>query len=225
MDFEKSFTLTEQLNSNEKPVKRSRTIMEVPDLLLAYTYFLNKNHTCHLSVGYDNEDFTLKIVIFKNTICQSFRWEDWILLYENMETIETFFSDNYNADFLELPYTNNSARFKMSIRNDKKCLISVQNNKKLILDVQECLKLLHLMPYIHSIALWYNITSSRIEAYYNRYLQICVDNKILKLLPNHFFLIDDQNHNYCNSSRIFNELPILCQYKLSNDLYQHYFNN
>lgn len=211
-------------NSKEITIKKSKPTIEVPDLLLSYTYFLNGGHSCHLSIGYDTISFELKIILFKNNMFHSFCWSDWSILYGNSGTVEKYFSKNNTTNLIELPYIEGGTHFKMTIRGDKKCLMSLQNNKKLVLDAHECMKLLSLMPYIHSIASWYNTTNNEIQNYYDRYLQICIDHNILKLLPHHFFITGDQIQNFCNGSRIFNELPVLCHSKLRADLSLYYDN-
>lgn len=210
--------------SKEIIIKSSRYVMEVPDLLLAYTYFLNSSHTCHLSIGYDTQNFNLKIILFKNNMFHTFGWSDWNILYGYTETIKKFLDHKHKADLIELPQTNGSTQFKMTIRGSKKCFMSVQNNKKIVLDVSECSKLLSHLQYINSIASWYNVTVNQIQNYYDHYLQICIDNNILQLLPHHFFLIGEEVNNFCNGSRIFNEIPVLCFNKLRTDLSQYYDN-
>lgn len=222
MEFFNHSIESDDNNTNELSIKKSKATIEVPDLLLSYTYFLNSNHSCHLSIGYDTTNFNLKIILFKNNMFHTFYWNDWSILYGNSGTIEKYLFNNNVANLIELPYIEGGTHFKMTTRGVKKCLISLQNNKKIVLDVLECIKLLSLMPYMNSIATWYNTTHNEILSYYNRYLQICIDNNILKLLPHHFFITGDLIQNFCNGSRIFNELPVLCHTKLRADLCLYY---
>ncbi len=199
--------------------------LEVPDLLLSYTYFLDNYHTCHLTIGYDTNDFQSKMVLFKNNRMNVWNMADWTNIYTNGELMDKFFYDtSYDAEFIEMPHCGGNVLFKLSIRNKEKCLIANHNNRKIILFKEECSMLLSLLSYLNSIMTWYNITSVEIKNYYDRYLQICINNNVLKLSPHQFFITSEQSQSCYNSSRIFNEIPILCHKKLRYDL-SNYYNN
>lgn len=195
-----------------------KMLAPVKELLLSYTYFLNENHTSYIMIGYDTEDFSCQIILYKNNVFHCLCIETWKILFANMDTIETFFNEKVKMDFINLPHLENGVQFKLSIRRDKKCMILALNNKKLMLDDVECYKLLSLMTYINSIATWYHMTTKEIRSYFERYKQICIENGVWKLLPQHFFMTGETNHNFYNVSRIFNELPVLCSNKLTNEL-------
>lgn len=207
------------------PTKTLKKKIEVPNLLLSYTYFLNSCHTCHLSVGYNTDDFVLNIILYKNNVYHILYREDWILLSQYVEVIDAFLADKCTADFVEFPNNGENAQFKMTVRKNTKCLVVIQNNKKLIIDDKECLKLLEWIVYMNTIVSWYGVTSSEVQRYYERYLQICFENKVDKLLPHQFFTLADHGYGFFNNSRIFNELPILCSKKLHNDLDSVYNSN
>lgn len=194
----------------------------VPDLLLSYTYFLNYNHSCHLSVGYDVTDFTFKIILFKNNMFHTLLWDDWSLLFGNSSVIQDHFNSKYGPNLVELPKLNGNSLFKITVRNNEKCLMSVQYNKKIVLDAIEWRKLFVLMPFIHSIATWYSITWKEIETFYKRYLETCIKKNVLILQPHEFFITGEQYHAYFNQSRMFNELPVLCCVRLRDDLSKYY---
>lgn len=212
-------SIMKNMTSIAKPKKNN---LMVPDLLLSYTYFLNNNHSCHLTIGYDVDDFTFRIILYKNNMFHTLLWEDWNLLFGNAVIIQNHFNSEYGSNFLELPKSNGNSWFKISIRNNEKCLMSVQHNKKLVLDTTEWNKLFMLMPYINSIATWYSITWQEIENFYHRYLQTCIKKQVLILQPHEFFMPGEQYHNFYNQSRMFNELPILCRSKLEDDLRKNY---
>lgn len=205
-------------------VKINKPILEIPELLLAYTYFLNNCCTSHLTIGYDNESFLLRIILFKNNNFQILYEDDWNALFKNYLTIDNHFKNKYDADFAELPQTTTGGvQFKFSIRKGVKCLISVQNNKKLILEPLEWEKLFQWIPYFNSIISWYSRTTLEIQLYYDRYLQCCIQNNVLHLLPHQFLMSGDQSQYFYNSSRIFNEMPIICKSKLRNDIIDNYY--
>lgn len=205
-------------------IKIKKPVVEIPDLLLSYTYFLDKYHSTHMTVGYDNENFTLRIILYKNSMFHALLEDDWTVLFKNSEIIDDHFNNKLEADFAELPHTSKTVQFKLSHRKDKKCLISVENNKKLILNAFEWKKLNEFIPYINSIVKWYSFTKMEIQRYYDRYLQVCIENNLYQLMPQHFFVTSEQSHYYYNNSRIFYEMPIICKEKLRNDLCKFYNN-
>ena len=195
----------------------------VPELLLSYTYFLNDSHTCFMTIGYDVNDFKLKIVVYKNKICICLGIDDWIILYKNAETIDGFFNNKFLSNFYELPKSGTGIEFKLSIRKNIRQLI-IANKKKILLDDAEWKKLYNWLPYLTSIATWYDMTSLEIQNYYQQYLQLCIQNKVFSLFPQHFFLTGSQNNCFYNNSRLFQELPIFCNLKLKNDIANYYDN-
>lgn len=203
-------------------IKINKPAVEIPELLLSYTYFLNSSHSSHLTIGYNNKDFTLRIIVFKNNIFHTLRQADWAVLIKNVEIIENHFNNKYETDFAELPNENAFTQFKLSIRRGEKCLISVQNNKKLILETPEWQKLYQWLPYINTVAIWYNSVTLEIQKYYDRYLHYCIQNRVMHLLPHHFFRAVDHSQYFYNNSRIFNEIPIICKNKLRDDIIEYY---
>lgn len=221
MDNNNNNILTNTLRGSG--VKINKSILEIPDLLLSYTYFLNNCRSTHLTIGYDNESFKLRIILFKNNNYHILCEADWSILFKNYITIDNHFKNKYETDFAEMPQTTTEGvQFKLSIRKGVKCLISVQNNKKLILEPSEWEKLYHWIPYFNSIISWYSLTTLEIQRYYDRYLQCCIQNNVLHLLPHQFLMCGDQSQYFYNSSRIFNEMPIICKSKLRNDLCNYY---
>lgn len=206
----------------ESSIKLNKSkLLDVPNLLLSYTYFLNYCHTCHITIGYDTEDFRAKIVMFKNNRINIWDIMDWNNVFTNSDMIENFFfSDDHGVEFIEMPQYGGNVNFKLSTRNGKKCLISSYNNRKIVLCKDESAMLISLLSYVNSIMSWYNVTSAEVKKYYDRYLQICINNSVSKLSPDQFFTTGEQS--YFNSSRIFNELPILCRKKINDDLSKYY---
>lgn len=202
--------------------KSNKSNLVVPNLLLSYTYFLNDNHSCHISIGYDVNDFTFKIILFKNNMFHTLLWDDWRLLFGNSMIIQNHINSTYEPNLVELPKLNGNSLFKITVRNNEKCLMSVQYNKKIVLNDIEWRNLYLLMPFINSIATWYSITWNEIQIFYNRYLETCIKRNVLVLQPNEFYEAGEKYHTYFNESRIFNELPVLCCFKLRDDLSKFY---
>lgn len=199
---------------------------DVPNLLLSYTYFLNKNQSCHLTLGYDIQDFRVKMVLYKNTKISILDINDWKNIIQNVGIIESFFYNNTQGlEFIEMPHHGGNVLFKFSTRDGKKCFISVYNNRKVVLSKDECSILLQLSFFINSIMSWYNDAEPQIQNYYDRYIGLCIKYNVLQLSSNHFSEICVSGRNYIfNTSRIFNEFPILCRKKIRRDLSQYYNN-
>lgn len=204
--------------------KEKRNLNDVPDLLLSYTYFLNANHSSHISVGYDNQNFTMKIIIYKNNVYEELGWENWFVLFLNKETIQNHFEDLYGVDFVELPKVNGLNTLKLSFRNNEKCLIIIQNKKKIVLFKNEWWKLYGLSSFFHSIVYWYLNNWSQIETFYYRYLNKCIEKNTFKL-QSHEFFVGDETLTSFNVSRLFYELPVISRKKLLDDIYSFNVNN
>lgn len=211
-------------NEKKKQSKSKRIVESVPDVLLGYTYFLNDIHTCHLTIGYDTDDFTMKIILYKNNVYEILYWSEWNLLYNNMVVIKTHFEDKMNGiDFMELPKINHSrCAIKLTTRNFERGLLFLQDGKKrLLLNDKEWEKLYSLLPYMHSIVNWYMLSSKEIFQFYKQYMSACVEKNTLRLNSHELMLSNTLNFNYCNFSRLFSEIPILCKQKLINDVYEY----
>lgn len=210
-----------KIQIKDKLIKRN--LPDVPELILAYTYFLNDNHSSHICIGYDNHDFMMKIVLYKNNIYQELKWDEWLLLFLNKSSIQNHFEGVYNVDFVELPKIDGQCSFKLSMRNNEKCFISILQRKKIILYKNEWEKLYSLIPFIHSIANWYVNNWKEIEKFYLRYLTKCIEKNVFKLMPHEFF-IGAEIYGSFNDSRLFNELSTISRKKLINDIYLYNVN-
>lgn len=71
---------------------------------------------------------------------------------------------------------------------------------------------------------WYINSSMEIQLYYYKYLEKCIENNVMRLQPNHCFTMENQTQFSYNNSRIFNELPVICENKLKTDLINYYTN-
>lgn len=210
---------------NEKKKSRTRKVIEtVPDLLLGYTYFLNDIHTCHLTIGYDVDYFTMKVILYKNNVYEILQWPEWNSLFINMAVIKTHFNEKMNGiDFMELPKSSqNCCAIKLTTRNSERGLLFLQDGKKrIVLNEKEWEKLYALLPYMNSIVNWYMLSSKEIFEFYKQYMSVCIEKNTLRLSSHELMMSSTLNFNYCNFSRLFNEIPILCKQKLINDVYEH----
>lgn len=200
-----------------KPQEK-RNLNVVPELLLAYTYFLSANHSSHITVGYDSQNFNMKIILYKNGVYEEIDWDNWFVLFMNKDSIQNYFEGLYAVNFLELPKVNEECILKLSHRNNEKCLIFNQIKKKIILDKHEWSKLSTLIPFLHTIVYWYLNNWKEIESFYLRYLTKCIEKNAFKLQSQEFF-VEDEILGSFNTSRLFNELPVISRKKLLDDIY------
>lgn len=192
-------------------------IEKVPSLLLSYSYFLNEKHTSYISVGYDAETFKLKILFYKNTNFQVLEWCDWINIYNNINIINNFFANPNKTRMIDL--SRDDCNFKLSSRNHEKCWIidGKTRGNKLIFNEREWERFHQLSTYLNSIISWCHVFWIEIENYYRIYANKCIDLNVPTLSADEFFVPYQMINNYCNYSRLFNEIPVLCSRKLSSD--------
>lgn len=202
------------------PKKYNKIRQPVPDLLLSYVYFLNEFKTASIIIGYDSEMFEPKMLLLKGTEYLTLSWDDWHLFYNNISTIQQFFEGD-QSEKIAKSVNDKGRKFKLAFTNLEKRLIFTENSSKIKLKTCEWEKLWALAPLLHSIFSWYVLTGKEISSYYTLYLNKCILQNCSKLDYKDFFTPMQENNNYCNYSRLFNELPILSKKKLINDLYSN----
>lgn len=196
----------------------------IPDLLLSYVYFFNEYKTSSIIIGYDTEIFEPKMILMKGKEYQTLSWDDWHYFYCCIGGIKQYF-DEQDGDKYGNMVNEKNQRFKLALYNQNKHLIFHEKTAKIRLNSREWERLWDLAPLLHSIFSWYMLTCKEISTYYNLYLNKCILQNCSKLDYKDFFTPMHENNNYCNYSRLFNEIPILCKNKLINDLYHNLCNN
>lgn len=88
------------------------------NLLLSYTYFLNSNKSSSISIGFEPEDFSSRIVISSSKKHTSFRHNDWVHLYNNSHKIDSFFATNSTIN-IENHYGVIESKLKNKINRKK----------------------------------------------------------------------------------------------------------
>lgn len=215
-----------KLQSTSAPGQKST--LRVPELLLSYTYFLNSHHSCYIRVGYDAESFKLKIVLYKNMIFQEWHFEDWNNLHRNTGAIQKYFQSNEDVGIKNddavmakniVDPRGSSMTFKLLKRSRGKCIMFQTAAARIKMFQSEWEELFVMMDFLNSVINWCSVVWHEIEQYYNLYYQKCIQLQIIKLPPNEFFIPIPSTFNYCNFSRLFNEIPVLCKNRLQQDLY------
>lgn len=207
----------EYLKAKRVAIKKS---VFVPNLLLSHTYFLNDQHTCYLSIGYNAETFKPEIILFKNTVFHILEAESWTsVIFNNLQTIKKHFSGENNISFAELPKTIGNCDVKLTCRNNERSILFTNGSKKIVLNQDEWERCSSLLLFLQSMITWSEVVWPDVARYYNLYLLKCIDRKTYSLHLNDFFIPPLIGYNYFNFSRLFNELPILCKNKIMNDYY------
>jgi hypothetical protein len=149
-----------------------------------------------------------------------FTTENWNDLYENIEFINKCAFDSYSNGINKFHDRFGAEIARITKRKGEKTIeIAQDSTSKVALDLFEWTRLIELTPFLRSVLKWYDIFNSEIEKYYNQYLAKCREKDVQKLSSNDFFVPHETTYNYCNFSRLFHELPILCNHKLALDLF------
>lgn len=187
---------------------------KLPNLVLSYTYFLDDIQNSSISVGYDSNLFIPTILLVKNTKCfKVIEFSVYVNIYTLREEINKFF----NGDKSAIIHKN---EFFVLSRNDPKTITIRDCNGKIMLNEKQWSRLYKLMPFLTSVANYQNRTAYLVADYYESYLKQCLIHKVLKLdnPPNIPYEIESNTINY---SRLFHEIPILCETKLFDDYFKN----
>ena len=190
----------------------------VPNLLLSQTYFLNDEHTCYLSIGFDTESFKPAIVLLKNTVFHQMCVETWTTaVYNNWETIKNHFMGQTNI--LELPKTTSDCSVKLTSRGGQQRIVFTHGCKKIILNSEEWSRAEELLSFLQTVINWSETVWQQIADYHHIYMMKCCGQNSYALAAVDFFIPPVTGYNFFNYARLFNEIPILCRQQLINNYY------
>lgn len=222
-------TRTRRLRAVNKSTKQSKCTkfnkLLPPELLLSYTYFLNAEHTCYITIGYDVESFELRIIMLKDKVFQIWTFCQWDYLMQNAAQIQCLFqcepdngADNKNDNYFVKTSRSNSDELYIKLKKHKetKFLILFNGSSEIVLYSSEWAKFFALSWFLNTIVNWYSATWPEIQHYYNAYSAKCNIMQLNELPSNEFFVLAE-TQSYCNFSRLFNEIPVLCANKIQND--------
>jgi hypothetical protein len=147
-----------------------------------------------------------------------FNTENWADLYDHIEFINKYAFDSYSSDVIRFHDRSGAVIARIIKRKGEKTIeIRQDSTSKVALDLFEWTTLIELIPFLRSVLKCYDILNNEIENYYKQYLIKCMEKNAQML--NEFFVPNEITYNYCNFSRLFHELPILCKHKLAMDLF------
>ena len=188
------------------------------NLLLAYTYFLNPDHSCFITIGYDAITFEMKIILMKNKKFQEWSINEWYHLYQNAQEIQRYFESNSNNVAVSstlkkvINISNDMTGITIQFDHSDKKLMIFDSFCKIVIMSNEWYILYSLLNFINSIVNHYYSSSQQIECYFIAYSNKCKQMRTSSLPLNEFFLFSS---SFCNFSRLFNEIPVICCDKLN----------
>lgn len=159
-------------------------------LLLAYTYFLNKEHTLAVSTGFDSESCKTSILFQR--------------IYNNQTS---FYKYNYD----EWKKLN---KLSMKYLYDKTCSNAESAQKFFIFNEEEEGNLHNISDFINSVITYNKSAEDFVKAYVTKYINTCMEKQQLKL-QNEIYMPHGYYNVQCNYSRLFFEIPIMLKEKIS----------
>jgi hypothetical protein len=188
--------------------------------LLGYTYYLDRKKSAYVTTGYNCNTFKTSILFVKKNSSVLFNTENWDDLCDHIEFINKCAFDSYSKDATKFHDRSGAVIARITKRKEEKVVeISMDSTNKVAFNLIEWTELTELSAFLRQVIKWNDIFNNEIENYYKQYLKKCKANDVTKLTSNEFFLPHPLTYNYCNFSRLFHEIPILCRHKLILDLY------
>lgn len=189
---------------------------EISILLCQYTYFLNKEASKALFLGFNPSTFrpVLHITSLIDNKQLEFTNEDWACVTACSKYCIKFLSENsdlawYSSNTLviESIYKNSERLIRISFFDSPDSFVE--------LNLYEFEIINQYSTFISRIFKHYSDYWTEIDKYYRQYLLKCITLNKTCLDQEDYFLPNNRCLNYY---RIFNELPIVCRNKLINDL-------
>lgn len=185
------------------------------NLLLAYTYFLNEQHTCYTTCGFDPDTFEGKMLLYKDFKYISLDQTDWIVI------LETLYGNKENTE--DFKDTQSCYELSKTGKDGEKTLTLTSGPKSIVLNQAELVYLQEMSLFLISVLKWCATITPEIKQYFNMYVKKCIANNTYSLLSTDYFLPLKINNYSCNYSRLFNEIPVLCAIKIITECYYQFF--
>lgn len=187
---------------------------KVPSLLLSYTYFINDKKTAFVSVGFDTQDLTPKVILCNQKKHLLFHWNDWQHFFTNAGTIDQFFQAKER-----IPIENIYGAVEIKLKEKRGKKEVVFGLKKVTLNEIEWHVFFGMHHYINDVMRWYNAHGNSVSAYYLAYIDECVKQGTCSIDQNNILSVEGVNN--FNVKRLHTEIPVL----LKENLAEHFMNN
>lgn len=231
----------------KRKIKSEENIVVPSSLLLAYTYFFNNTSSKAISVGYNTDDFSSSVLL-KQTLNGSILLSglEWYSLFVKFAKINEYLKTEDLRMTENLLGLVNEVKDAVSTKGKKNVfklsstlfikidqdgyeqkIIFVRHKNShtittLMLSQEEWRMFYYLSEFINAVVTHIRSAGPLIQSYFESYATRCKELNVCSLDSSKFFV--PQNTNYFNDkainySRLFFELPILCQMKINNFLY------
>jgi hypothetical protein len=181
----------------------------ITNLLLSYTYFLDRLGLVHISCGFHSATFEPIFVIRACKKEISFNKVDWYSFYISLQ--------NHTGGDLKI--------------NDDFCIgigkefVTIQSGKtKIVLKEGEWKVFKDMVQLFHKYMIFYICTSSYISSYVKLYIEKCVASGVSSLPFDSFFSPNFETPFNINWNRLFYEIPIFCKTKIDKNIFFTLFN-
>lgn len=209
-----------------------------PNLLLAYLYHLNAEHTKYITSGFHSKTLAPCLIVcdvgnsfielnemeYSSIFLKCDKINNYFNTYVSRETCNQIV---YDPEYLSLQYTD--IQFIL-INNVKHVTIQITGNtdfnNRMTLNDREWGVFSELFGFFNQLLYWHKSISAAVTTYYNHYLKLCADRNQIYLDQQEFFSLNDViNSNISNSSSNSNDHPFgaLSLYQQSNFNYFRLF--
>lgn len=193
----------------------------LPSLLLQYSYYLNHDATKCVNIGIDPYTFEPRIILFSPTSRKGVHLSatEWAYIHNSYQDVRDFLT--YKKDRVWLS-TNNLALKSITSKTSVR-LLKLQNNpspcRKINLTFVEWENLRKISQYLSTLFGKFAEISPFVSEYYRAYLHRCRALSKDPLSMDDYFIPEQEGPLLFNSFRLFNEIAIVAEEKLTDDLY------
>lgn len=193
----------------------------LPSLLLQYSYYLNQDATKCVNVGIDPYTFEPRIILFSPTARKGVHLSatEWSYIHNSYQDVRDFLTYKKERVWLS---TNNLALKSITSKTSMR-LLRLQNNpspcRKINLTFVEWENLKKISQYLSTLLGKFEEISPFVAEYYRAYLHRCRALSKDPLSSDDYFVPEQEGPLLFNSFRLFNEIAIVAEEKLTDDLY------
>lgn len=189
-------------------------------LLLQYTYYLNKDTSKQVLTGFDVDTFKPCIVMTDSctkTVLH-FSQDNWNFVLECIDNCAGFLNqERPNCWATTFDKVWNIFSVGDFIQNEERYIVikNIAFDREIIFNADEFLLFYQFAPFLSHILKNYEDKQGYVKEYYRAYLIKCYVRDVVQLQNMHFFKTDGATINFF---RLFSEIPIICKDKLKDDL-------
>lgn len=218
------------------PSKEETKKIGPPNLLLAYLYHLNVEHSKYVACGFNSKTFTPSLIIndacigfvelndmeYTSIFLKSKEINKYFNKYEAHESVDHIVYNPANLiQYIDIKYIliDDVKHITLQIIGD------IEKTHRVTLNEGEWIKFGELFGFFNQLIFWYKSISTSVIAYYNHYLKLCADKNQICLGPQEFYSLNDinnednpryrtsasiQQQTNFNYFRLFQEIGFLC---------------